>query len=344
MTMAAARPVAVFVLGAQRSGTSAITRVLSLCGGALPSALLGADLANPAGFWEPRKAVDLNEAILYRLGSNWADPILRLPDDGPLSAQNTASVSQIDAFLSKLPAASLLIIKEPRITVLSGVWFEAARRAELDIAAVIAVRHPHEVAASLATHGRTSPELASALWLKYCLLAERCTRGLPRVFVDYANLLDDWRRETTRISRALPIDLSAPNEAAVEEFLKPNLRRQRYFGPVTDLFGTDWLSAVYQALGAAARDEPFDTSALDSIFEAYQSGAQDFRKVFKDFDDHFNRTLVRTLFPPFISRRVRAASVLATRLGIAPHRLRHYGQFPAGNSREHQSDPLPQGV
>ncbi len=37
---------------------------------------------------------------------------------------------------------------------LSGMWFEAARVAGFDIAAVIAVRHPQEVIASL----RGSPE------------------------------------------------------------------------------------------------------------------------------------------------------------------------------------------
>ena len=39
---AATRPVALFVLGLGRSGTSALTRVLSLCGAALPAGLLGA--------------------------------------------------------------------------------------------------------------------------------------------------------------------------------------------------------------------------------------------------------------------------------------------------------------
>ncbi len=58
------------------------------------------------------------------------------------------------------------------------------------------------------------------MWLKYNLLAERNTRALPRVFVDYANLLEDWRREVKRISAALAIDLSTRNESAIEQFLK----------------------------------------------------------------------------------------------------------------------------
>lgn len=75
------RPVALFVLGPQRSGTSALTRVLSLCGGTLPTALLGADANNPLGYWEPRAAISLNEAILRRLGTNWYDPSFRFLDE-----------------------------------------------------------------------------------------------------------------------------------------------------------------------------------------------------------------------------------------------------------------------
>ena len=101
------------------------------------------------------------------------------------------------------------------------MWFEAARLAGFDIAAVIAVRHPQEAIASLAAKRGVSPELSSALWLKYTLLAERHTRGVPRVFVEYANLLEDWRRETKRISAAVSIYLETQDEGAVGEFLEP---------------------------------------------------------------------------------------------------------------------------
>ena len=81
---------------------------------------------------------------------------------------------------------------------------------------------------------------------------------MPRVFVEYANLLEDWRREIKRISAALAIDLDTRDEGAIDEFLTPNLRHHRNCGPVTEPFGADWMSAAYEALGAAARDEPWD--------------------------------------------------------------------------------------
>jgi hypothetical protein len=297
-TGTAARPVVLFVMGMGRSGTSALTRILSLCGGTLPAGMVGAMKGNPSGYWEPRKALHLNHAILRRRGSAGFDPSLRLQEEGAFDAEeNAACIDKIAAFLTTLPTAPFVVIKAGGVTLLSGMWFEAARLAGFDIAAVIALRHPQEVIASTSAVLRASAELSSALWLKYNLLAERHTRVLPRVFVEYANLLEDWRREIKRISAALPIDLNTRDEDAIEKFLTPDLRHQRYCGPVTEPFGTDWISEVYEALRAAARDEPWDGSALDRVFEAYRASEHSFRTAFEDFNRGFDSVRARLLRP-----------------------------------------------
>ncbi len=150
------------------------------------------------------------------------------------------------------------------------------------------------------------------MWLKSNLLAERHTRAVPRVFVEYANLLEDWRREVKRISAALPIDLNTQDEGAVEEFLTPDLRRQRDCGSVTEFFGTDWMSAVYEVLRAAALDEPWDASVLDRVFEAYRASEHDFRTAFEDFRQRSNRVRAR-LLPPPIQKLVLEVAAMAHR-------------------------------
>ncbi|MDV3136644.1 sulfotransferase family protein [Mycobacterium sp. 29Ha] len=267
-----------------RSGTSALTRVLSLCGGTLPAGLHGAVSDNPRGRWEPRASLLLNDEILRRYGSAAFDPTLRLQEEGAFdSKQNPAVIAKIKAYLTTLPAAPVVVIKDLQITVLSEVWFEAARQAGFDVAAVIALRHPQEAIASFTARGAASPELGSALWLKYTLLAERDTRGFPRVFVEYANLLDDWRREIKRISTALAIDLEIRDDAAIEDFLAPDLRHQRHSGLVEEVFGTDWITSVYEGLRAAARDEQWDESAVDRVWEAYRASEHSFRTAVEDF-------------------------------------------------------------
>ena len=279
-----ARPVALFVVGYARSGTSALTRVLSLCGATLPPRLYGAIKKHPAGYWEPREAHYLNGPFLRRHRSAGFDMTLRLQAEGAFDAtEEAACTAKIREYLTTLPAAPLVVIKDPKITVLSGMWFEAARQAGFDPMAVIAVRHPHECIESTTAAAGTSPEFVGALWLKYSLLAERDTRGVPRVFVEYANLMNDWRHEIKRISKALAIDLDTRDELAIDEFLAPALRHHRHSGPVIELLGADWISATYEALSAAARDNPCDQSALDRVFETYRASERGFRTAFEDF-------------------------------------------------------------
>ncbi|MGA9492774.1 MAG: sulfotransferase family protein [Mycobacterium sp.] len=317
---ATTRPVALFVLGLGRSGTSALTRVLSLSGAALPPGLLGAIAGNPRGCWEPRVAVHLNEVILRRHGSSGYDLTLRMQEEGAFDAEEYAAcVAKIRAFLTTLPAVPVVVIKEPKMTALSGMWFEAARLAGFDVATVIAVRHPDEAVGSLVKRANrqnyvhVSPELGSAWWLKYTLLAERATRGVPRVFVEYANLLEDWRREVQRISAALAIDLNAPDENAIDEFLTPELQHHRHDGPVAEPFGGDWISAVYQALRAAARDEPWDESELDRVFDAYRASERGFRTAFEDFGRY--RKLNRLVLPSMLKVSLEVLAIAHRRKG-----------------------------
>ena len=206
-------------------------------------------------------------------------------------------------------------IKELQVTVLSEMWFEAARLAGFDVMTVIALRHPKEVVGSFTATAagspiiHISPELAGAMWLKYTLLAERNTRGVPRVFVEYANLLEDWRREVKRISTTLGVDLNTRNEDAIDEFLTPDLRHQRQSGAAPEVFGANWVPRVYETVGAAARDESWDVAVLDEVFAAYQASERDFRRAFDDFNRNFKSVLLK----PFITRMASKADALIHR-------------------------------
>jgi hypothetical protein len=308
------RPVVLFVLGAPRSGTSALTRVLSLCGATLPTGMAGADRNNPRGYWEPRASLHLNNTILHRNGGTVYDASLRLQEDGGMSAEEQATcIAEIQAYLKTMPAAPLVIIKDPRITLLSPLWFEAARGSGFDVATVISVRHPQEVIASGEAALLAQPELASALWLKYNLLAERDSRGLPRVFVDYANFLDDWRREVKRVSAALGVDLESRDEGAIDDFLTSDLHRQQHTGPVTEPFGTDWISVVYDALCAATRDEAWDQAALDRVYAGYRASERGFRAVFENSEQLHK--IHRFMPPAFLKLRNEIVAMVNRRSG-----------------------------
>jgi hypothetical protein len=264
----------VFVVGFARSGTSALTRSLSLAGMSLPPRLLGALKAYPAGFWEPRDVVYLNEAILRRHGSAGFDPTMSLDIN---EVQEEAYIEKMRAWLVTLPPAPVTVIKDPKCTVLSGMWFAAARQAGFEPMAVVAVRHPYEAVDSIRAARGVSPELAGALWMKYSFLAERRTRDIPRVFVDYGQLMDNWQREVKRVGAGLGITLDTDTDT-VETFLTPALRNHRHHGPITEPFAT-----VYRELSAAARDEPFDQALLDRVYVAYSASERGWRVIHDDY-------------------------------------------------------------
>ena len=278
----------IFVLGMSRSGTSALTRVLSLCGCALPESLKDGNDRNPTGFWEPLEAAKLNDEFLFRHHTTFTDPTLRLQGEWVFAQQETQRyIEQIRAFLGRCPQGRPVLIKDARIIALFDFWLQAALAEELRVKVIVPVRNPMEVAASLAAPAQVpaSLELRQALWLKYNLLAELHSRQFPRVFIEYSSLLEDWRLQVARISRALDLELDlGPDTAAeVDAFLTPKLHRQRCSGPITEVFGYPWLSDAYAILSEAARDRPLDSARLDEILLAYRTCERAFRTSLDDW-------------------------------------------------------------
>jgi len=248
--------------------------------------LLGAGEGNPTGHWEPLDGLNLNEAFLRRFGSNWYDPRLDERSEFALSSsEGRAFVNQIAMFLEEQPSEPPLLIKEPRITALTDFWYAAARRMGFQIAAVVAVRHPAEVAGSLAARDGVPIELSNTLWAKYNWFAERRSREIPRVFVAYPNLLADWRREVDRVARGLAVDLRATKDADVEAFLCPDLRRQRV-QPGADDESTS-IERVHTMLSRASRDEEFSKDELEHLLAAHMSSDEAGRAI-EQFAEQFS--------------------------------------------------------
>ena len=59
---------AILICGMHRTGTSALTRVLSLLGAALPRNIYPPGTGNELGHWEPRDVVKLHDEMLNAAG------------------------------------------------------------------------------------------------------------------------------------------------------------------------------------------------------------------------------------------------------------------------------------
>lgn len=264
---------AYLVLGMHRSGTSAITQVLALAGADLPQNLMTGDEHNAKGYFEPWKIAILNDGRLRAAGAAWDDvfafPYRPLAPKAERSWLNRAETLVEEEF----GVAPFPLLKDPRVTVLLPFWRTVLADLEIGARCVIPVRHPLAVAGSLARRNGFAPEKSVLLWTAYMLAAEAYTRDLPRAFVSYDGLLDDWRGEVARIEAAhgaaLP-KLDDKAAKAIGKFLTPELRHNAGAGGLAALGWAGALaSKVYDGFeAAAATGAAPDATALDAAAKA----------------------------------------------------------------------------
>jgi O-antigen biosynthesis protein len=222
---------AILVLGMHRSGTSALTRMLNLLGVGLGKELMAPkDDNNRLGFWEDQKVVDIHDALLKKLDRSWDD--LRELPDGWLDTDAAADACSalIDHLKSEFDGMHLWVVKDPRMCRLVPLWQQVLKRLNVRVCALLTVRHPWEVAASLMTRDGMGEAKARLLWLEHMVDAERSTRHLPRLTITYDQLLADWQACADRITRALGISWPVPVDqcrSEIDAFLTNNERHHR---------------------------------------------------------------------------------------------------------------------
>jgi len=183
---------AILLLGMHRSGTSATTRVLNLLGADLGADLLPAADDNARGFWEHRGVVAIHEQLLGALNRSWQD-IRAMPDNWlSCEAASIARKELVDLLSEEFANSPLWAVKDPRLCRLLPLWHLVLDDMNVEANVVFIVRHPTEVAQSLAARDGMSGGLARLLWLEHMLEGELASRQLPRAVIVYDNLLQDW--------------------------------------------------------------------------------------------------------------------------------------------------------
>ena len=260
----------ILVVGMHRSGTSAVTRALSLCGASVPSDLLGATAANPDGFWESKLVVLLHDELLASIGFTW-DDVREFPSgwfDTAAAADYRARLW--DAVEADVATRSPLLLKDPRLCRLVPLWSRIAQEHAVGLSFVIPLRNPLDVADLLLHRDRMPQAKALLLWLRHFLEAERATRGAHRCIVAYERLMDDGVAMIGSAAHALglaPSPLPADAAEQVEGFLK---RSQWHHRSQAEL-EPGWLRRVHDwGLSAMHGREP-DTAMLDAVSDGLRA-------------------------------------------------------------------------
>lgn len=243
------------VLGMHRSGTSAITRVLSVLGASLPANLMQPAVDdNEAGFWESRPLADLHDRMLAEAGSRWDDwRVLDLEAIGrkSLARYKQAIRTEIEKEFGDSP---LLVIKDPRICRFVALYQQILPDLGVsDIRYVVPYRNPIAVIDSLGRRNGMTEGFAGLLWLRHVLDAEAATRGETRAFIDYDDLIEDWRRVVGQMRVSLRTHWRRRLDEVEDEiagFLDRDLRHHR---PMPDDLPQDpsivhWVEEAYRAL------------------------------------------------------------------------------------------------
>ena len=259
------------VLGMHRSGTSAAAGLLMHLGADMARTPIRSDADNARGYWEPLPIVELHDRLLAEAGGGWDDWVRLDPERIGAGAADALTA----AYVAEFGAAPLAVLKDPRLSRFLPLWLDVLGRLGIAPLAVIALRHPLEVARSLERRDGMPQDEALLLWLRYSLEIERGTRGLPRSFLRYDDLIADWRAAADRLAAELGLAWPVPPAAVAETvdgFLDGAMRhhaaRPADFGANPQLAA--WIDAGYAALEDLARggDRAEAEARLDALAAA----------------------------------------------------------------------------
>jgi hypothetical protein len=202
------------VLGMHRSGTSAVTRALNLLGAALPGEMMSNTHHNASGHWEPLEVVAIHDRLLAGHSFVWDDPFIPINICDARTTATSSAIDEISGFINQHVVPNpVALVKDPRICHTLPLWEAPLAQVGYTTVAIMMLRNPLEVAASLQARDRMPTQVGLQLWLRYTLAAEYHTRNLPRVQLRYSDLLNDWQAALTPVTTLLNLPLPAVDAA-----------------------------------------------------------------------------------------------------------------------------------
>ncbi|HET7310558.1 MAG TPA: hypothetical protein VFJ17_04470 [Mycobacteriales bacterium] len=270
------------VVGIGRSGTSMFTGILGQLGWHVPQPEVQADDTNPAGFGEPQWVVDFHKQLQRSCRVTNMDSRPAAFDLAAAKATDPQVVTRLREWLGEqFEQSAHVVVKDPRVVWFLPLWQQAAADLGVETSFATMLRYPTEILKSARTwYGAWQSDASrAASWLNVMLRTEQLTRGAPRAFVRYDELLSDWEAQITRIAAPLRAewmaDLSPSGRDAVNEFVDPTLRRSQVGWDeivvpevVRSMVDLAWERFVPLAAGSS---EPADAARpLDELAERYQ--------------------------------------------------------------------------
>ncbi|MGZ4449437.1 MAG: sulfotransferase family protein [Nocardioides sp.] len=277
----------VVVTGSGRSGTSTVAGALKRLGLHIPQPEIEPDESNPRGFYEPAWVVAFHKRLLNSIPARTNDARPKAAALVKAAGEEPGVREELVAWLAEHVAVvgpgGQLAIKDPRAFWFHDLWKAAASDLGLEISFLTMLRHPTEVAQSRDTHylqqqsedfRRTRQTANIAGWVNAAFETEIATRGYPRAFVRYTDLMADWRGAMATARDQLGItyntDLAPGEHHDVDDFIDVKLHRAKVtWGDIDTLPALQQLAETsWDALNALVED-PEDTTAVAGLTGAH---------------------------------------------------------------------------
>lgn len=220
----------IIVLGAHRSGTSMVTRLINMMGGyfGIGETSIDVNAENPKGFWERSDVIAVNEALLAHYNCSWDKvdnwPFMEkcAPKDKKALSETLESLKNI---VLDLDAHRPWVMKDPRLCLTYPFW-----REQLEVPVIVSVyRNPEEIARSLKTRNNITFAHSMALWEYYATGIANALRNTPTVYVSHNELLSDPVGAMQKLHEDLQAHhirgLEMPSEKEITSFIDPTLYR-----------------------------------------------------------------------------------------------------------------------
>lgn len=259
----------ILIIGMHRSGTSLLSSIVHALGVNVGDDLYPADPANPAGYFEDRACVDIQERILRRLGQPWSEKngMLPFPSLWWRTAEMRPLVEELEAWLDRrLQTAGLTwAVKDPRTTRFLPLWRELLQKRGVSWQCVLAVRSPAEVVASEVTRDGVPAERVYRTWLRYNMEAVLHAGPALAAVVLYSRWFTDGPTQLCGLAAALSVEIdSSAATRILGDVLREDLYRQN---AVRESLAPAWAEHVYLRLQALS-NKLFPREIADLATEA----------------------------------------------------------------------------
>jgi hypothetical protein len=270
----------VFVLGAGRSGTSAITRALPALGVALGDKLRPGRGKNPTGFFEDIDLLDLSKRVRRSLAIRPESVRLIADEEWQSPAIAALRDEAIEIIRRRFGQYAVWGFKYGRTFRILPFWEDVFARLGLDAAYVVAIRNPLSVARSRAQLApeRGTQEKSDLEWLVNVVPYFRLAARRVLVAVDYDRIVAAPEAELDRMVTALALPKTPATRAGMETYARDFLqagRRHTVFS-IAQLDADErihpLLRAAYRWLDRLARDEVRpDSEELDAAWTGIEN-------------------------------------------------------------------------